>query len=252
MFIRSEQEENYRRYVAANVDMAYDPGSGKSEEDRAQIVHGLQQANSEAVLEDPGNKESYDQAKLGSNRFAEMLMKEEGAVKNLLAQENTDQNLAHHGVTVSTLAIHIAKATGVTDAKKLGMIALAGLVHDVGHIGSELNISRSLKELSKDEMSKYREHPMEGARRVNEKAHFDQEVIKVIMEHEELINGAGFPNKLIEKKMHPFSVYVGCANALDRMVTFERTPLPDAIKRMLMEKIGLYPLPYLNSLKKLV
>mgnify|MGYP007026553391 FL=1 len=45
---------------------------------------------------------------------------------------------------------------------------------------------------------------------------------------------------------------VGLANAYDRMVSFEKTPSKDAIKRLVVEKIGRYPLAQINAMKAIV
>lgn len=253
MLIREEDEQRYRDYLSKNIEMAYDQKSGQSVEGRAQIVQGLQQAAAEAVMENPADEASYNAAKEGSQRFADFLLKEDQALKNMLAIENSDQNLSHHGVTVASLAVEIAKQTGFTDAKSLANMALGALIHDLGHYVSGQNVGRSLKEFSSDELKTYQEHPTSGAKKLKDLKHMDLHITQIILEHEECINGSGFPEKLTENKMNPLSVYVQSANIYDRLVTFEKTPPKDAIKRLISpEFLGRYPLPHLNALKAVV
>jgi len=47
-------------------------------------------------------------------------------------------------------------------------------------------------------------------------------------------------------------VIVATANAYDRMVTFEHCKPQDAVKRLVVERIGRYPLEQLNALKAIV
>ncbi|NJL24356.1 MAG: HD domain-containing protein [Calothrix sp. SM1_5_4] len=133
MYIREEDEQLYRDYMARNIDMAYDQKGGQSMENRAQIIQGVQQAAAEAVFESPEDAEVYQAAKEGTRRFTEFLLAEDKAIKSLLAIENTDQSLGHHGVTVASLAVEIAKITGYKETKNLSIMALGGLLHDLGH-----------------------------------------------------------------------------------------------------------------------
>lgn len=253
MFIRVEDEQAYRDYMSHNIEKAYDSKSGATLENRSQIVQGLQQDAAEAVFENPEDQAAYQAAKEGSQKFIDFLMAEDKAFKNMLAIENTDQSLAHHGVTVAALAVEIAKATGYTDSKNLPMLALGGLLHDVGHFFSGQNVSRPLKDFTEPELALYKTHPMEGAKRIKDLKHIDLHVTQIMLQHEECVNGSGFPEKLLEAKINPLAVFVGSANVYDRLITFERVTPADAVKRLISpEFIGRYPLPHLNALKALV
>jgi HD-GYP domain-containing protein (c-di-GMP phosphodiesterase class II) len=64
-------------------------------------------------------------------------------------------------------------------------------------------------------------------------------VISIIVQHEEYIDGRGFPQGLQEKNMDPLAVIVSTCNALDRLLTFERVPQKDAVKNALNNKYRL-------------
>ncbi len=253
MLIREEDEQLYRDYMARNIDMAYDKNSSQSLENRANIVQGLQQSNTEAVFENPADEVAYAAAKEGSQRFTDFLMAEDKAIKNLLALENADQSLSHHGVTVASLAVRIAKETGYDSPKNLPLLAMGGLIHDLGHYISGQNITRPIKDFSPQELELYKQHPAEGAKKFKDLKHMDQHVVQIILEHEENINGSGFPDKKVEAKLNPLSVYVGSANLFDRLVTFERVPRADVVKRLFSsEYLGRYPLSHFNAIKTIL
>jgi HD-GYP domain-containing protein (c-di-GMP phosphodiesterase class II) len=250
LFMREDEEALFRDYVSRNIDMAYDQRAKQPLEARTQIIQGLQQSNAEAVYENPADQAAYASAKEGSRRFTEFLVQEELAIKNLLALKNSDQSLAHHGVTVASLAVRIAHTTGYNVPQNLPLIALGGLTHDLGHYMSGQNISRPLKDFSPEELAVYRSHPVEGAKKLKDLKHMDLHVTQIILEHEESVNGSGFPDHKNEKKMNPMSVFVQTANIYDRLVTFEGVSHVDAIKRLLSaEFLGRFPLNYLTALK---
>lgn len=249
MFILPESEENYRNYLHRNIEMAYDKNSGKSLDNRAEIIQGDQQSNAEAVMEHPENEGVYRDTKDAAGKFVQFMQQEDPlALQKLMSIENADQSITHHGVTVSTLAVALAKKLNLTDAKNLQLLSLGALLHDFEHYHSGLSISRPLSGFTPEEMKLYQTHPMVGAQKVQDKKHFDQAVINIIAQHEEYVDGNGFPNGLPESKMDPLAVIVASCNALDRLITFEGVPKKDAVKKLLISGVGKYPLNHLQFL----
>lgn len=248
MFILPESEESYRQYLARNIEMAYDPASSKNLNVRSEIIQGAQQSNVEEVFENVDSVEAYNTAKDAAGRFVQFLMTQDQALASVLNIDNVDQNIAHHGVSVSSLAVSLANKLGITDDKQIQLLALGSLLHDFGHFNSDLNLSRPLKQFSKEELAKYHSHPKHGAEQVQTKKHFDQSVINIIMQHEETVDGGGFPQKMVEKQMDPLALICGCANALDRLITFESIAKKEAHKALMIQTVGKYPLNHLKSL----
>lgn len=252
MFIKPEDEQSYRDYVSQNIEQAYDAKSGKSLEARVEVIQGAQQNNTEAVLENPENELTYNQAKDGAGRYVEFLMKEEKAVQSMLNLENTDQDLAHHGVTVSTLSVALAQKLGLTDPAKVQLLALGALLHDFGHTKKTYPLFKPLNELSKEDKAEYMKHPQMGAESVQTHRHFDRAVIQIIQQHEELVNGTGFPKGLIEKNTDPLAVIVSSANDFDRMILTKKVTRAEMAKTFMIDRVGLHPLDHFKMLKAIV
>lgn len=249
MFILPESETNYRTYLTRNIEMAYDSSSGKSLPIRASIIQGDQQSKAESVFEKPEDAVVYNEAKDAVAKFVDFLEKEDPhAVKAILDIENFDQNIAHHGVTVSTYSLALAKKLKIKDPAKLQLLTLGSLLHDIEHFHSSLIISRPLSEFTEAELEAYKKHPALGAAKVQNKKHFDPSVINIILQHEEYIDGRGFPNGLNEMKCDPLSVIVGSTNALDRLISFENVPKREAAKKLMMTQVGRHPLKHLQML----
>ncbi len=252
MFIIQEDETNYRSYLSSNLEMAYDKKSGKDLGTRSEIIQGTQQSNVEEVLENPESKENYDVAKQAAGQFVDFILNENQAVAAMMNQENSDQNVAHHGVTVSTLSIALAQKAGHTDPKVNQLLALGALLHDFGHHNSSLAINRPLEQMSKEELSLYKAHCENGVKAVQDKQHFDQVVLKIIMQHEEHVDGSGYPQGLRDTQMDPTSIFVSSANALDRLITFEKIPRDQAAKKLMMEQVGKHPLEHIKWLGEII
>lgn len=252
MFIIPDDEANYRTYLSRNIAMAFDPLSGKPLEVRCEIVQGIKESAAEAVFENPESPEHYNKAKEDSERFAQFLAAEARAAGLILQIENIDRSVAHHGVTVATMACAALQKLGGTDKRAQQILVLAALLHDIEHFNSAVDITRPLASLSEDEMKYYRTHPSEGARKLQALKHMDTQVVKIISQHEEFIDGQGFPNGLKESQMEPLAIYVAAANALDRMIAFEGVPRADAAKQFMINRLGRYPLEIMKAMTEIL
>lgn len=252
MYIASEDESNYRKYIETNLNEAYDNSSTKNIADRASIAQGHQQSNAEEVMENPEDAAAYAQAKSGAEKYVDFLTTNNDALKSVLDIENSDKDVGHHGVTVGTLAVAMAEKIGINDAQQKQLLTLGCILHDMGHLHHPVEFRKPLADMSPEDMEKYKEHPKIGADIVKDKQHFDQQVIQIIMQHEELLDGSGFPQGLRDKKIDTMALLCGVANSYDRLVTFEGVPAGDAIKQLMIDKVGRYPLEYLNALKKVL
>lgn len=247
MFIEPDFESSYRDYMQKNIEMAYDNKSDKDILTRSEIIQGEQQSKTEEVFENPELVESYLSAKDSSGKYVQFLMTNNDAVKSVMAIENTDKSMSHHGVTVATLSVALAHKLSGLDPKQIQLLALGAMMHDFGHHDSALYPKKNRAEMTPAEIEIYKSHAAIGAKKVQDKKHFDQAVLRIINEHEECTDGSGYPLGLNEKKMDPMSVIVGTCNTLDRMITFEGFSKEDAAKKMMVEYMGKYPLGHIQK-----
>lgn len=247
MYIATDDETKYRDYMQKNIDMAFDDKSGKDIKTRSEIIQGAQQNNAEDVFEKPESAEAYSTAKDASAKYVDFLVKNNDAVKSIIALPNLDQSLAHHGVTVSTLAVTLAEQLKLFDAKQRQLLALGGLLHDFGHFDTTINIARPMKDFSKEELEIYRRHPVEGAQKVKDKNHMDLAVTTIIHQHEEKCDGSG-PLGFLEPQIDPMALVTSVCNAIDRSMTYEGNSRDQVVKKMLVDELGKFPLQYIQTL----
>lgn len=250
LYILTDEEERYRNYLQKNIESAYED-SNKDITTRAEIIQGAQQGYAEEVLENPQNAAAYSVAKDAAEKYVQFIMNNSSALKAVMSIENNDKNIAHHGVTVATLSIALAQKIGLSDTKKTQLLSLGALLHDLGHQGSPLVLNQKLKTMSAADKALWAKHSTDGANKVSDKQHFDPLVIRIIAEHEEMINGEG-PRGLHEKDLDPLSIIVSTANALDRLITYEGLNSEDATKSLMIDHVGQYPLNYIQNLHGII
>lgn len=252
MYIPAEHEEFYQSYIRANLDIAYDKSSGRSLEDRSEIVQGMNQAAAEEVLESPESEGKYFEAKNSMGRYATFLEEDDLAMKAVLSIENTDKNLAHHGLSVSTLAVSLVRKLGLTeDLEKIKQISLGALLHDIGHTMHDLDLTQGPESMSPLELKIYKQHAGLGAEKVDKLKHFDKTVINIIAQHEEHIDGSGHYG-VKKQEFDVFAQVVGLANTFDRHVLTSGMSHQEALKEVNIHSLAHYELDHINALKELL
>lgn len=249
MFVREEDDIAYRQYLEQSIDQAYSKKGGKDLAVRAEIIQGFQQAAAEEMMENLENEDIYNHTRSSLQRFVGFINEEKNAIHALLSIRNIDKSISHHGVNVATLFTALAIHEGIRDDNLVELTAFGALVHDVEHFLGGYEVPTKLSTLSPDQFSVYRQHPIDGGRRLQKIRHIDQVVFKTISQHEEHCDGTGFPKGIHEKQMDPLVPLVGVANAYDRLTALEEVEPKAALKRLLIEKLGAFPLKHLQGLQ---
>jgi putative nucleotidyltransferase with HDIG domain len=240
MWILATDEPSYQVLYASRLDAAFDADSTSPIENRMGLIHQAQINVVQELLANPGNVGAYSTATNNAKRFTELMLKDDRALKSLLTHAKTSKGTAAHSVAVAGIALAIVKAMGAADQKDLHLLTLGCMLHDLGH-----GIDPSL-------MKDSREHPKVGVLAVKEFNHYDQHVVDIMMEHEEHIDGSGFPKGLVEKQMHFYSIVCATANAYDLQLQKANGSTIAALKGLVVEKIGRHPLAHINALKIVV
>ncbi len=252
LFIQLNNESNYRGYLSHNMELAYKATSGKPMGVRSQIIQGLQQAATEDVIDNLASQTHYDHFKQDTKNYVKFLIEENQALRCVLEIQNVDASVAHHGVNVAALATALAHHVGVKDPVQLQQLAVGCLLHDLEHSHSGLDVGRSLLTLSERETGLYRQHTDAAISRVQDTGFYDQLVLKIIRNHHESVNGGGFPDGLKEKDLHQLVLIAAVADSYDRLISYEKVSPKDAVKQLLIDRVGLLPLDYIKGLSSLL
>lgn len=136
-------------------------------------------------------------------RTAELAQANERLTKNYLTAiksfsnfiELRDRPLVGHSRAVADLTRRLAQAMGLDEVES-GDAFIAGLLHDIGHIGlPDCVTARPVARLEHDELALYRMHPLLGEQAL---AGWDdmRGVAALIRAHHERYDGRGFPDGL--------------------------------------------------------
>lgn len=252
LFIRPEDEPAYQQYLDASIEAAYSNNPNRPLPIRAEVIQGFQQAAAEEYMDEPKDETAYKHVRSSVHRFVEFIDKEPMAAGALLSLQNTDQSITHHCVNVSALSTAMMLHNGVKEGTPLHLLSLGCLLHDIEHYYTNLNVARPVAQMSGEESEAYRGHPLAGAHRLQGAMFVDQLVLNIITQHEEHMDGTGFPKGMRADDMDPMVLVAATANAYDRLVSFEGMAPKDALKHLLIDKMGVFPLPLLQTLQEIL
>jgi len=100
----------------------------------------------------------------------------------------------------------------------LDLLERAGLLHDVGKIGIDLDTLTSPARLTPEEVRAIRQHPVSGSELVRD-VEFLADVVPIVQYHHERIDGAGYPDGLVGERIPPLARILAVADAYDAMTS---------------------------------
>ncbi len=141
-----------------------------------------------------------------------------GAIKALSnAIDAKSKWTAGHSERVTQYAVAIGKAMGLEE-NALQELEIAGLLHDIGKIGTYENILDKKEELSEENIKLIRQHPVKGAEILSPIRQLKY-VIPAVKHHHERYDGTGYPDGLKGDAI-PFTARIlAVADAVDAMAS---------------------------------
>jgi diguanylate cyclase (GGDEF)-like protein/putative nucleotidyltransferase with HDIG domain len=150
------------------------------------------------------------------------------------AVDARDHYTKSHSTFVSQAAAATASLLGL-DKKSIKAIAVAGLLHDIGKVGVPDSILQKAGPLLKEEWEIMKKHPRLGAQIV-EKIPGLQDILPLILYHQEKYDGSGYPDGLAGTKIPLGARILAVADAFHAMISDrpyrKRMSLPKAIDEL--------------------
>ncbi len=124
---------------------------------------------------------------------------------------------ANHGLNAGIYASIVGGMMGLMRSD-LRILALAGIVHDVGNVYVSGALLDKPGPLTAPEREQVKLHTRNGADLL-ELLGAPQEAVRAALEHHERADGSGYPVGLEESAMHPFSRIVSVADCYDALTS---------------------------------
>ena len=151
--------------------------------------------------------------------------------------EKRDTYTAGHSKRVAKYCEEIAREMGYTD-DKCTMIHQAGILHDVGKIGTPDAVLLNPKKLNKLEYKLIQEHVEVSYKLLNNIPMF-KPLSEIVYSHHERYDGGGYPRGLKANEIEPLARIMIVADAFDAMTTNRIYKVRKSVKVALEELVEL-------------
>lgn len=131
-----------------------------------------------------------------------------GALIMLL--DSKDHYTANHSAAVALYCRDMARTMGMSEDDQW-MAHMAGLLHDLGKVGTPDAVLKKQGELTPSEWEQIKEHP-ETAADVLSQLTSHKEIAKIIRHHQEHFDGSGYPDGLAKEAIPEFSRMLAVAD----------------------------------------
>lgn len=127
-----------------------------------------------------------------------------------------DQYTYNHSLNVSYLALMLGKWSNYPDNE---MLALAGVLHDVGKVKIKNNILNKPGPLTDMEWEEMKKHPYLGYKVVEKSPGMPQDVLPGVLYHHERVDGSGYPEGLAGEEIPELARIIAIVDVFDALTS---------------------------------
>jgi HD-GYP domain-containing protein (c-di-GMP phosphodiesterase class II) len=171
------------------------------------------------LLENP-SAENIRDVKKGIAEVVDLILTDDDTSYYLMNITSHDFYTYTHSVNVGFLAVSLSKVlfrrSMAHDMHELG----AGFfLHDLGKVQIDQAIINKPGVLTDEEMEQMRRHPDIGYKILRDTNQLSDECKKIVMQHHERFNGAGYPHKLRGEEIHLYGRICSIADVFDALTS---------------------------------
>lgn len=248
-FISSSDELKYQAFLE---EMLNDTLSDENIalDTKVDIIEGSAHTAIGKLSDDPGSEIAFKMTESAARGMSKVVLENPEALRTLFEKQGEDgERIVKHSMNVCALAVKLAEAKKCT-TKEIENLAIAALMHDVGLSEKEKELfDRPKSSFNADERLLYFKHTKDGLKILKERKWINSEIMNLVENHEENLNGTG-PFK--KAKLSKLEEILALVNAYDKKVSSEGKSPTDAIKEFKIEEIGNYGLQTIQDLEKVI
>lgn len=218
LFITSEQQALYRRYLEDNlVDILQDPEV--EPESKCDILY----ASAHGLMRDLYDDPTLDGGLLRSRDLVHctigFMHHQRGALRHLIEAAASDYDLYAHAVNGFVLGIGLAARAGLGSPKELSEFGTGALLRDLGMTQIPESIRDNAGKLTVSQFEQLKRHPEAGERMMRNLGVNSALAVDLVRHHHEKLDGTGYPDRLSGPDIHPLVRVLTIADVFDALTT---------------------------------
>ncbi|MCB0340929.1 MAG: HD domain-containing protein [Bdellovibrionales bacterium] len=169
---------------------------------------------------------------------------------------NVSRKQYRHSIFTSFLSTIMGHALQWTSIRSLNILAIGGLVHDIGFVKLSPEIAEiETSDFTPEQLEEYKSHPEIGYNLIQHAQPQAREIALIVRDHHESPDGNGFPRGLTNGDIYPMARTVNFADQITHLILDKKSPLADrnireAVKYLKYKERQLFPELYWENLEK--
>ncbi|MFK8048200.1 MAG: HD-GYP domain-containing protein [Halioglobus sp.] len=165
-----------------------------------------------------GEKSDIQAVQKAVNPLIEGVFRNHEAVSALVRLKESGDYRYHHGVAMAVWAAILGRHIGL-DRHELEKLAVGCAMCDVGMTQLPGKLLHQAENLTEKQQAIIHAHPQMGAQMVSKSPHVDMEVLSIIENHHERVDGTGYPRGLEGAAIPLLARIAGLVDTYDAMIT---------------------------------
>lgn len=132
--------------------------------------------------------------------------------------KSEDEYTYLHSIETSIYSVITGKRLNLSD-ERLKKLGVGSLLHDIGKIRTPKDVLLKKGKLSEEEFSQIKRHPTDGREILMGSGILDDDILDIVSQHHEKINGSGYPLGLNGDSMNMLSKIVAVSDIYDALTT---------------------------------
>ncbi len=167
------------------------------------------------VLNDPGSRESIRLAVSQCEHHVTFSRSGEDAQSSLLKSKSNAPFPIAHALTVSNFSIMLGMRCGIDSADEMHGLGVGALLHEIGKTLIDRNYYTRIENKIRISNTRLRMYPKIGMDMLRKTGVVPKIALKPIIEHQERIDGTGYPSKLKGRRISTMGKIVAICDAYD-------------------------------------
>jgi HD-GYP domain-containing protein (c-di-GMP phosphodiesterase class II) len=186
---------------------------------RAEIVYHVVTGLVEEVFADVPEVPLIERAARVAELIVAFLQKSPGAVCEFLAVAAHDYSAVAHSANVGILSVAMGQQIGIQDRRSLEDLGIGALLHDIGQTRISRRILQKRGALTTAEYDLIKKAPWWGVEILAQSGTIRQDAFIPVMQHQERMDGTGYPVGLRGDDIHVYGRICGVVEAYDAITS---------------------------------
>ncbi|HEY3295861.1 MAG TPA: HD domain-containing phosphohydrolase [bacterium] len=195
LYVRDEDASDYYTYVDRTVGQVL-ASDQMSPAEKSAVLYETSQSLIKSTFERPQSPLIMSANKKVVAHTVASITADPAMLRTMVSLFSFDYSLYSHSVHVSVLGTGLALETGTWTESEIRDIAMGFLLHDIGKCQVSADILRKPGMLSPWEIRQMEKHPELGVSLMAGHPNMRPEVIEIIRNHHERLDGSGYPRHL--------------------------------------------------------